>query len=391
MQIAGSIDRELAEGMILKNKGRKARMDIDLVGWQKRTIQHEIGSNFMQKEWDVFAGRCQQTGDGKIFEACKEPKVGEETGISGDQAQEHEGAQTEDRDGEANGEGPLHPVVEGLIKEALGAIAGEEAWLAIRRAARMSRAQWSETLGTVACEIRERWGRVADYMRANGDIKAVCEQEGFEENGAQDEGRRNRGDSMRKIAGDQPLTYLDIISHQYRNRYQELVEQNTKGQGDGWDGSDEPKGEESCQEPPTPIAGPQDGKEEGEQGTRVWERPIDEEADAEPFYALPEPPVWQDEEQEPPQEEGEVEVLGMADHAREEDRKGRKDMADFKGEIDWELSTGLYRSSNKGLTEDQEEGEAMEGEIDYDDMGEALTREQTDMLRIVIGGAGHDG
>ena len=36
MQIVRSIDRELMEGMILKNKGRRARMDIDLVGWHSR-------------------------------------------------------------------------------------------------------------------------------------------------------------------------------------------------------------------------------------------------------------------------------------------------------------------------------------------------------------------
>ena len=64
---------------------------------------------------------------------------------------------------------------------AIEATTGEEAWLALRRAARTSRAQWSDTLGLVACEIRDRWGRVAEYIHANGDIRAVCEQEGIEE------------------------------------------------------------------------------------------------------------------------------------------------------------------------------------------------------------------
>ena len=41
MPIAGSIDRELVEGLILKNKGRRAQVDIELVGWQKQTIHHE--------------------------------------------------------------------------------------------------------------------------------------------------------------------------------------------------------------------------------------------------------------------------------------------------------------------------------------------------------------
>ena len=62
------------------------------------------------------------------------------------------------------------------------------------------------------------------------------------------------------------------------------------------------------------------------------ERPIDEEADAEPFHEFHEPPVWQEEEQEPPQDGGEVGAIGtMVEQAREDARKGRKDLAGFKG------------------------------------------------------------
>ena len=75
----------------------------------------------------------------------------------------------------------------------------------------------------------------------------------------------------------------------------------------------------------------------------------------------------------------------MIAQVREESRKGRKDLAGLKGEIDWELSTGLYRSSNKDLVEELEDGEA-EGEYDYDDMGKALTKEQVDMLGIILAG-----
>ena len=175
MQIARSIDRELADDMILKNKGRRARVDVDLVGWQKQTIHHEIGANLMQREWDILATRCQQPEDGRRFEACRESEMGGR--IGGDQAQE--GTQTDEREREGE-EGPLHPEVEQMVVKALRATTGEEAWLILRRAARMSRAQWAETLGTVACEVKERWGHTANYIQTNEDIKAVCEQEGVE-------------------------------------------------------------------------------------------------------------------------------------------------------------------------------------------------------------------
>ena len=102
----------------------------------------------------------------------------------------------------------MHLVVEEM------ATTGEEAWLALRRAARMSRAHWAETLGTVACEIQDRWGRIVEYVRTNGDIKAVCEQEGIEERGVQDEWWNENWKIARKIAGSRPLTNLNVVSHQ---------------------------------------------------------------------------------------------------------------------------------------------------------------------------------
>ena len=113
-------------------------------------------------------------------------------GKDGDRA--HDIAQTDDHDGGIE-EGPLHLVIEEMIMDALRATTGEEAWLALRRAARTSRAQWAETLGTVACEIQERWGEVTEYKHTNDDIKAVCEQEDIEERGIQGEdwkGNRDR-------------------------------------------------------------------------------------------------------------------------------------------------------------------------------------------------------
>ena len=118
------------------------------------------------------------------------------------------------------------------------------------------------------------------------------------------------------------MTYLNIISHQYRDKYRELVELNTRGRGEEGHGSDEQREEDSRQEPPTPIDGVQD---EGE------ERPMDEEADAEPFEVVQEPPVWQ-KEQEPPRVEEVEEALGMVVQPREGWQEGEKGPGGVSGE-----------------------------------------------------------
>ena len=101
---------------------------------------------------------------GKRFEVCREPETRE--GKNGDRA--HDTTQTDDHDGGIE-EGPLHLVIEEMVMDALRATTGG-AWLALRRAARMSRAQRVETLGTVACEIHCRWGWVIECKRVHDDI-----------------------------------------------------------------------------------------------------------------------------------------------------------------------------------------------------------------------------
>ena len=59
-QIVVSIGRELGENLILKNTSRRIKRDIDIVGWQKQTIQYDLSIDLMQREWDVLAKRCQQ-------------------------------------------------------------------------------------------------------------------------------------------------------------------------------------------------------------------------------------------------------------------------------------------------------------------------------------------
>ena len=267
----------------------------------------------MQRGWDILATRCQQPEDGSRFEACRESEMEGRTGE--DQTQEE--AQIEEQ-GRGSDEGPLHPEVEGMVVEAFMATTGEEAWLILRRAARMSRAQWAETLGTVACEVKERWGHIANYIQTNEDIKAVCEQEGVEVE--QEEGGNHNWGNPRKIAGERPLTYLNIIAHRYRDRYQELVERNAEEQTRGGDESDEPRGR--CQEAPTPPADVQG--EEPQREYREEERLIDEEADAEPFHAFPEPPIWHEEEQEPQRDEEEEERPQMELHGREVQKKRKR-------------------------------------------------------------------
>ena len=64
----------------------------------------------------------------------------------------------------------------------------------------------------------------------------MCEQEDMEHRGIQEEEWKGNRDRLRKTAGEQPLTYLNIIFHQYRARYRELVELNTRGGGEEGDG-----------------------------------------------------------------------------------------------------------------------------------------------------------
>ena len=120
MQFAGSIDRGLAEGVILENKGKRARADIDLVGWQKHAIQHELGTELMQREWDVLAVRFWQNEDGKAFETFREQEEGEE--MEGTRTQD--AAHAQEQEG-GNVDGPFHPVVGKMRMDALGASTGE--------------------------------------------------------------------------------------------------------------------------------------------------------------------------------------------------------------------------------------------------------------------------
>ena len=57
--------------------------------------------------------------------------------------------------------------------------------------------------------------------------------------------------------------------------------------------------------------------------------------------------------------------------------KKRKDLEGFNGDLDWELSTELYRRNNGTEEDDEQEGE---------EAGEHITREQTDMLGIILTG-----
>ena len=61
-------------------------------------------------------------------------------------------------------------------------------------------------------------------------------------------------------------------------------------------------------------------------------------------------------------------------------------MVGFIGNVDWELSTGLYRTGNKNQAEEQEEREVVVEEPDYDDMGQPFTKEETDMLGTILTG-----
>ena len=121
---------------------------------------------------------------------------------------------------------------------------------------------------------------------------------------------------MRNHAGERPLRYFNAMSHHCSAGYQELVEQNRRGQVEEGDGLEKPEEEEACQEPPTStIVG------QGRHQERVEERRMDEEADAEPYHASNEPPTWQDEGREPQQAACVEEVLWMIAQVHEDTTK----------------------------------------------------------------------
>ena len=72
---------------------------------------------------------------------------------------------------------PMHLEAQGLVIEALHAKEATGAWKAIRRAARMPRATRLEIIGTVACEMIERWGWIWIHARDGGELAELCEQE----------------------------------------------------------------------------------------------------------------------------------------------------------------------------------------------------------------------
>ena len=106
----------------------------------------------------------------------------------------------------------------------------------------------------------------------------------------------------------------------------------------------------------------------------------EESAPAHGMAAFEEPPAWE----EPEPGEGGQEMAADDQQVGEAGTvgpKGRKDLAGFKGELDWELSTELYRRYNRVATEEEDEGE---GEI-YDEMG-SMDREQVDMFGFIMTG-----
>ena len=221
--------------MFLKNASRRIRRDIDIVAWQKQATQHDIKADLMQREWDVLARRCLGGEGGKGF-------VREEI-------RNHE----EEHGGEEEREEEMPPEVGDIITQALEADEAVAAWKGVRRAARTSRAGCPEVIGTVACEMIERWGWVEEHIHRHQDIKDLCEQEGLEGNQWGTDGVGHTRQEMRKMAGELPLKYISLMASKYRLKSEETVQANRER-------------EQNIEE------------REREDG-----RPMDEEADQEPF------------------------------------------------------------------------------------------------------------
>ena len=114
---------------------------------------------------------------------------------------------------------------------------------------------------------------MTDYIQGHQDIRELCDQEGMGEGIIESREAGDRREEARKLAGEKPLRYIFQMAAEYRAKHEELVQANHMREQ-----------EEQNQ-----------GKEE--------ERPIDEEADQEPYregtvgpprspVAFDEPPDW---------------------------------------------------------------------------------------------------
>ena len=157
------------------------------------------------------------------------------------------------------------------------------------------------------------------------------------------------------MANQHPISYIKAHRALYREEYAEIMQRNV-GQG-----------EDSPQEEDDPHVG------------EAFEEPPDEEYQAlimEPQGAAA----------------GEKEEAG-AELAHRRGKKARKDLAGFQGEVDWTLSTELYRKWQRKLRKRSGEGQeeplaasSDEEEEEQQEGDEEINEERVQMLGIILTG-----
>ena len=157
------------------------------------------------------------------------------------------------------------------------------------------------------------------------------------------------------MANQHPISYIRAHRAIYRGEYAEIIQRNRVDQE-----------RESPQE------------EEGSYVGEAFDEPPDEEYQALLMESQGVPV-------------GEVE--GSVVEARRRGRKARKDLAGFQGEVDWALSTELYRKWQRKLRKNTSEEQGEQLAISSEDEGEEqqgddeeINDERVQMLGIILTG-----
>ena len=192
---------------------------------------------------------------------------------------------------------------------AVEAVSACEAWAQLRSTTQRARGMFPREIGLCANQVAENWGWITEVVDSTGTLaEAIAREETDEAMDWQSMDRR----SLRLMANQHPIGYIRAHRAIFREEYAEIIQRNRVDQE-----------RESPQE------------EEGSYVGEAFDEPPDEEYQALLMESQGVPV-------------GEVEG-SVVESAHRRGRKARKDLAGFQGEVDWTLSTELYRKWQRKL------------------------------------------
>ena len=178
-----------------------------------------------------------------------------------------------------------------------------------------ARGMFPREIGLCANQVVDNWGRITEVADPSSSLAEAIAREVFGETMDWQSMDRQR---QRSMANQQPINYIKAYRIIYREEYAEIIRRNQMDQA-----------EESPQEEDGPLVG------------EAFEEPPDEE-----YFAL----TMDAQGGAAGADDGEG---GRMDLAQRRGRKTRKDLAGFQGEVDWNLSTELYRKWQRKLRQKQ--------------------------------------